>query len=93
MSATILIAEDDVVQRRILSTMLSKKLGYRVIESEHGHEALSKLRSSEIDEISAVLLDIQMPVMDGFETLRAICRERPDLPILMVTATDDAASR
>lgn len=89
MPSTILIAEDDPVQRRVLATILSKKLGYQVIESEHGREALAKLHAADMDEISAVLLDIQMPVMDGFETLETIRRERPDLPVMMLTTTDD----
>ncbi len=89
MPITVLIAEDDPVQRRVLTSLLNKKLGYHVIEAGHGREALAKLHAAEMDEVSAVLLDIQMPVMDGFETLETIRRERPDLPVMMLTTTDD----
>ena len=89
MANTILIAEDDPLQRRILSTMLSKKLGYEVITATNGKEAFERVQSSNIDEIHAVLLDINMPIMNGFEALKAIRTYRPDLPVLMLTSSDD----
>lgn len=89
MDETILIAEDDVVQLRMLSMLLSKKLGYTVISAHNGAEALARIRASNVGEINAVLLDIGMPVMDGFEALRAIRTYRPDLPVLMLTGSDD----
>lgn len=91
MSHTLLIAEDDPLQRRILCRMLDKHLGYHVIECAHGRELLTKLHESHIDAVDAILLDIHMPVMDGFETLRLLRRERPDIPVLMLTGTDDTA--
>lgn len=89
MSETILIGEDDPVQRRMISLLLSKKLGYTVIEAQHGQEVLQRLEASNIGDIHAVLLDINMPGMDGFETLRRIRKYRTDLPVLMLTALDD----
>jgi DNA-binding NtrC family response regulator len=89
MTVTILIAEDDPLQRRMLHALLSKKLGYEVIQANHGQEALERVQSSNIGDINAVLLDINMPVMDGFETLKAIRNFRPDLPVIMVTGSDD----
>jgi DNA-binding NtrC family response regulator len=86
---TILIAEDDPVQRRILSTMLGKKLGYEVIVTTNGKEAFEHIEDSNVGDINAVLLDINMPVMDGFDALKAIRTHRPDLPVLMLTSSDD----
>lgn len=86
---TILIAEDDPLQRRILSTVLGKKLGYEVIATANGKEAFERLEASNVGDINAVLLDIDMPVMDGFATLKAIRTHRPDLPVLMLTGSDD----
>lgn len=89
MTHTILIAEDDPLQRRMLATILGKKLGHTVISTTNGKEAFNRIQDSNIDEIHAVLLDINMPVMNGFETLKAIRTHRPDLPVLMLTSSDD----
>ncbi len=85
----ILIAEDDPVQGRIISTLLTKKLGYDAVVTSNGMEAARRVKDSNIGEISAVLLDVQMPIMDGFECLKTIRQYRPDLPILMITGSDD----
>lgn len=91
MPDTILVAEDDAFQQKLLSTLLSKKLGYSVIAVSNGKEALLRIQTSNVGEISAVLLDIQMPQMDGFEALQAIRKYRPDLPVIMLTSSDDTA--
>lgn len=91
MTDTILIAEDDPVQRRMLATLLTRKLGYKVLIATNGDEAVTQVQSSNIGEINAVLLDINMPRMDGFEALKIIRKYRPDLPVLMLTGNDDTA--
>jgi CheY-like chemotaxis protein len=82
--STILIAEDNLVNRELLREMLEAK-DYRVAEARDGKEALAK-----IDEIKPdlVLLDLNMPVLDGFATIRLI-RDHPtfyQIPVLAVTA-------
>jgi CheY-like chemotaxis protein len=82
--STILIAEDNLVNRELLREMLEAR-DYRVAEARDGKEALAK-----IDEVKPdlVLLDINMPVLDGFAVIRLI-RENPifhQVPILAVTA-------
>lgn len=82
--STILIAEDNLVNRELLREMLEAK-NYRVAEARDGKEALAK-----IDEIKPdlVLLDLNMPVLDGFATIRLI-RDHPtfyQIPVLAVTA-------
>ncbi|MDX2074725.1 MAG: sigma-54 dependent transcriptional regulator [Alphaproteobacteria bacterium] len=89
MTNTILIAEDDPVQQKMLTMLLTKKLGYKVISVSNGEEAVARVQSSNIGEINAVLLDINMPVMDGFAALKTIRKYRPDLPVLMLTGSDD----
>ena len=89
MSNTILIAEDDPVQRKMIAMLITKKLGYEVVLATNGKEALERVQSSNVGDINAVLLDIQMPVMDGFEALQMIRKYRPDLPVLMLTGSDD----
>lgn len=92
MTHTILIAEDDPVQRKMLSILLTKKLGYKIVTAENGQQAVKCIQSSNIDDISAVLLDLSMPEMDGFETLSILQKYRPDLPVLILTANDDTAT-
>jgi len=81
----ILIVEDNKVNQQVLVAML-RKLGYESIIANHGQEALDIL---EKESISLILLDLQMPVMDGFTCAKAI-RSRDDelcaTPIIAVTA-------
>ena len=89
MTDTILIAEDDPVQRKMLSMLLTRKLKYAIMAANNGKEAVEYVQRSNVGEINAVLLDINMPVMDGFEALKTIRKYRPDLPVLMLTSHDD----
>ena len=86
----ILITDDDPIQRAFGSAFLEKTTG--VVETaESGEEGLKKLAGSRYD---VVLLDIDMPGMGGFETLRSI-RANPvlrKLPVIIVTSRDDVAS-
>ena len=82
----ILLAEDNVVNRKV-ATKIIEKAGHWVYSVENGLEALEATDAMEFD---LVLMDIQMPVMDGFEATKAI-RAREDekgghLPIIAVTA-------
>lgn len=92
MKQTILLVEDDPVQRAVTSLLLSKKLGYEVVEVAGGKEALNQIKSSQLDSFCAVLLDITMPEMDGFETLKIIRTYYPHLPVLMLTASTDTSA-
>jgi CheY-like chemotaxis protein len=81
---TILIAEDNAVNRELLRELLEAR-GYAVEEACNGLEALQMIAQSKPD---ALLLDLNMPVLDGFATVRKI-REDPtmaSLPVLAVTA-------
>jgi CheY-like chemotaxis protein len=80
----ILIAEDNAVNRELLRELLEAR-GYAVEEACNGLEALQMIAQSKPD---ALLLDLNMPVLDGFATVRKI-RENPSmasLPVLAVTA-------
>jgi CheY-like chemotaxis protein len=80
----ILIAEDNAVNRELLRELLEAR-GYAVEEACNGQEALHMIAQSRPD---ALMLDLSMPVLDGFSTLRKI-RETPaiaSLPVLAVTA-------
>ena len=79
----ILIVEDDQMIREGVSEYL-KEHDYFVIEAKDGSEALAKFNS----EIDLVILDIQLPIINGIDVLKKI-REKSDLPILMLTAFGD----
>jgi CheY-like chemotaxis protein len=80
----ILIAEDNAINRELFRELLEAR-GYAVVEACDGPEALRMLEQSRPD---ILLLDIGMPVLDGFAVVRAI-RKNPNLaalPVLAVTA-------
>ncbi|MEO8052130.1 MAG: response regulator [Acidobacteriota bacterium] len=64
---TVLIADDDQASRELLRDALEAS-GFRLLEASDGREALNKIRTESPD---LVLLDIEMPLLDGFAVLRA----------------------
>lgn len=89
---TVLFAEDDPLQRRMIEAMLQKKLHYHIVSVENGQQAIEKIEQSSADMFCAVLLDVHMPVMDGLTALTKIRELRPDLPIVMLTSDADISS-
>jgi two-component system, cell cycle response regulator DivK len=90
-SPTVLIAEDNPDSREALSTLLTS-LDYQVIQAADGAEAVELAREHEPD---VILMDMMMPVMDGFEAVRLL-RTEPrfrDLPIVAVTAMEGVRER
>jgi len=84
---TVLLVEDDDMNRTAASRML-RKVGYAVVEAKNGMDALEILAR---EPVSLVLMDVQMPVMDGIEATRLIrCdvsgRFDPAVPIIAMTA-------
>ena len=79
----ILTVEDDNIIREGISEYLSE-FGYTVIQAKDGREALSKFNS----DINLVILDIQLPFINGLEVLKEI-RKKSNLPILILTAFSD----
>ena len=89
----ILLVDDSKLNRMILAEILGD--GYHILEAENGQECLEKLRA-EARNIALVLLDINMPVMDGFEVLKAMNANHTieDIPVIMISSEDsDAAIR
>ena len=83
----ILIADDDPIIRAILQKIFDKS-GFEVILARNGKEAADRLSN----EICAVILDLEMPVMGGIECLRFIRKNFPDLSPIMLTASNEFSS-
>jgi PAS domain S-box-containing protein len=86
--ATILIVDDEITIRKTLGLALTSK-GYKIVAAGNGPEALLLLEDNVID---LALLDMRMPGMSGYEVLKEIRKSHSalELPVLMLTATDDA---
>ena len=82
----ILLAEDNAVNQRVAILLLAK-LGYRADVAANGIEVLNALKRRRYD---VILMDVQMPQMDGLEASRRICREWPDSRPRIIAITADS---
>jgi twitching motility two-component system response regulator PilH len=91
MARSILIVEDNPVDRQRLEKLLSDA-GYMVATAVDGNQALAAVRRSKPD---AILMDVNMPEMDGFATTRALQGDAAtkDIPVILVTAKDQKADK
>ncbi|HEY4904321.1 MAG TPA: response regulator transcription factor [Candidatus Sulfotelmatobacter sp.] len=79
----IMVVDDSDLMRRSLRTLLEGQDHWKVCdEASNGQEAVTKFSHEKFD---LVVLDFQMPVMDGLEAARQITGQSPGMPILMVT--------
>ncbi|MBR3622368.1 MAG: response regulator [Selenomonadaceae bacterium] len=86
--SVVMVIDDDEINLLLAKTILEKKLRCEVITAESGVKGLEMLKR---EPVNVLLLDIDMPLMDGFETLRRIREEASlkDLPVIMLTAAAD----
>jgi len=85
MAQTILIVDDDPVQRRLLEAAISRS-GMNVVTAPGGNPALDLINGPRGDQIALMLLDLVMPDMDGLEVLAKLRVIHPDLPVIVLTA-------
>ena len=84
---TILVVDDEEYVRKLLQRVL-EEAGYGVVLTANGREALDKMSQTNV---SLVLLDIMMPELDGFQTLKLI-RQQYDVPVIMLTAKSEVTT-
>src|SRR5438105_5024599 len=90
-TGSVLVVDDEEVNRALLREALEAR-GYKVSEAENGNRALESLAERAPD---AILLDVMMPKMDGYEVCRRI-KSNPQtafIPVLMITSLSDRRER
>src|SRR5713226_8752044 len=85
MAASILIADDDAVARRLVENMV-QKCGYETIVVDSGDAAIAMLTTPEAQAIDAVVLDLVMPGLDGMGVLAKIREAGLNIPVIVQTA-------
>ena len=90
MDYKVLIVEDDPMVSMINEQYVNRNKVFRVVKKcKDGKSALEYLENNDVD---LIVLDVYMPLMDGFETLRQIRKNKKSVDIIMVTAANDRAS-
>lgn len=79
---TLIVAEDEDVNFLLIEKMLSPQ-NYIVIRARNGNEAVESCRV--LNDVSMILMDLNMPLLNGYEANRIIKREWPEIPVLAVT--------
>jgi CheY-like chemotaxis protein len=83
-----IIITDDIFTNRLLLSEVVSDLGHEFIEAENGREAIELLQ--KFDDIDLILMDIEMPVMNGLEAAKYIREKMPSpknrIPIIALTA-------
>ena len=82
----ILIVDDEPMNIKVAEHILHRDTEYEVCSAQSGEQTLGILGKEKVDMI---LLDVKMPGMDGFETMRHI-RSKSDIPVIFISADRDA---
>lgn len=85
MSATILVVDDDPVQRRLLTEMV-KRSGYTAESCENGADALRRVQDRSLAPVDAMVLDLVMPDLDGMGVLERLSQMEERPPVVVQTA-------
>lgn len=82
--SAILIAEDDEINYFYLNALLKRETSAKILYAKNGREAIDIFRANP--DITLILMDLKMPVIDGFEATRQIKCINPDVPVIAITA-------
>jgi putative two-component system response regulator len=84
---TVLLCDDELMNRKVASKILHKE-GFEIIEAQNGQEAIEILKRQTVD---LILMDLMMPVMDGYEATRIIKEddELSTIPLIIISALSD----
>jgi len=87
---TVLLCDDETMNRKVASKILVKE-GFNVIEAHNGQEALSLLSVQKVD---LILMDLMMPVMDGYEATKQIKADKlfSTVPLIILSALSDKSA-
>ena len=87
---TVLLVEDSPSTQRLQSASLEASGRFKALKAQNGRDALDLLRREPVD---AVVTDLQMPVMDGFQLIAELSTRYPGLPVFVLTAIPDPARK
>ena len=85
MTSTVLIVDDDPVQRRLLEAMV-RRFGYNAEMRDGGEAALQRLEASDSPQIDLLILDLVMPDLDGMGVLAQLRERKINVPVVVQTA-------
>ena len=85
MSVSILVVDDDPVQRRLLTAAI-ERFGYRPVTVEGGEQALARISGPEGDRLALIVLDLVMPDVDGMAVLAKLREMDRPIPVIVQTA-------
>jgi CheY-like chemotaxis protein len=88
---TVLVVDDNLTNQKITCKMLDK-LGYPSVVADNGRKALEQL-DAQRQQISLILMDCRMPVMDGLQATQAIRSQGSSIPIVALTANNTEEDR
>lgn len=89
MNKNILIVDDDRTERRMIAGILRRSLEFGIREAENGREAVRILDKDADGAIALVILDLDMPIMGGTETLAALAEKHAHVPVIILTGETD----
>jgi len=81
-----ILVVDDTDEVRAFLTMLLRQEGYEVSEASNGKEAQARCGENVID---LIVMDIMMPEQEGLETIRAVRRNSPEIPVIAISGSGD----
>jgi PAS domain S-box-containing protein len=87
-SGTVLLVEDEASLRAVVSTAV-KSMGFKVLEAQDGITAVNIFQKRQ-SEIRLVITDLTMPCMDGWETLTALRKIAPNIPVILASGYSEA---